>query len=500
MKVTFLKAGHRMAITPVDTELYSYIEPALSYTEKRMLYGEERRLADSHIELIDWACYAYDNQGRLCCPFGFYHKLRELLKIHKHKVVIKDLRPEKNKKVFNPDWDRVFRFAELRYGQDKFILKAAAHQCGRFSCPPGYGKSFLIALMAQAFPKAKIDVTTTSAGVARNLYSELLGMMPNVGLIGGGKHNKGKRVQVYCSASLHHSDYDADFMFADEVHELAADRYAESLARYQQTRMFGFSATHDMRLDNKDMRLEGVFGPIVYHLENKKCVEEGLIVPISILWRPVVMDSSPCEGMTDTERMKYGIWRNKYRNSLIAKDAAYFYKKGLQVLIAVRTVEHLVHLKKEFKELGINLPLVYAETGMEERDRKRYLSWGLIDDDEPYMTTKRRKQQEVDFKSGEMKIAACNSVWDTGMNFPQLQALVRGDALGSAILDTQLPGRTSRLDDDKYAGVVIDYMDQFDPHFAAKAKARESNYKRNDWEQIKPQASKSKFRQTFLFG
>ena len=242
MKVTFLKAGHRMAITPVDEDLYSYLEPALTYTEKKFLYGEERQIADTHLELIDWACYIRDNKGRLCCPFGFYQRLKKLLKAHNHTVVIKDLRPDKNKEIFDPNWDRVNDFATLRYGQDKFIIKAAAHRCGRFSCPPGYGKSFLIALMTRAFPDAKIDVTTASAAVVRRLYNELVGMISGVGLIGAGKKSRGRRVQLYCAASLGHSTYDADFLFADEVHELASDRYAESLARYQKTRMFGFSA------------------------------------------------------------------------------------------------------------------------------------------------------------------------------------------------------------------------------------------------------------------
>lgn len=500
--VTLLKAGNRMAVTPPDDGVYGLLEPILRYTSKRILYGEERYEAQSNVELQDWDLFIYDVKKRLVCPFGFYHRVRETLSEHGYRVKIRDLRPHPNPRIFDPDWDRVLRWAKLRYGQDQFIIKAASHPCGRFSCPPGYGKSFLIALMSQAFPKARIDVTTADASVTRRLYNELIGLMPNVGCKGAGKSITGKRVQLYCAASLHHSDFQADILLADEVHQLGADRYAESLARYQSSRMFGMSATHDMRLDNKDIRLEGVFGPIIFELGYQECVDQGLIVPIKVIWRPVVMDRDPAEGEKDTARVRAGIWQNKYRNEMIAHDVCQLLNradKEEQILVAVRTVEHLVHLKKEFRKKGVNIPLVYAEGGLPSDDRRKYIKWGLIDNDEPDMSLNLRKQYEDDFKAGKIRIAACNSVWDTGMDFPKLTVLARGDALASQTLDTQIPGRTSRLDDGKQYGLVLDYMDQFNQYFRDKALDRQKGYKRNGWDQIYPQRPRSRLRQTVLF-
>lgn len=498
-KVTLLKTGHRLAVTPPNEQVYALLEPHLRYTAKRVLYGEERQYSNSNIELQDYDLFIYNVNGELVCPFGLYNRIRRVLRANGYRFKMKDLRPHPRPEVFIPDWDRVFRFGELRYGQDKFILKAAAHHCGRFSCPPGYGKSWTIAMQAQAFPQATIDVVAADAAVARKLHDDLLGMMPGVGLIGAGSRSRGKRVQVYCAYSLHHSTFKADLLFADEVHQLGADCFAEMLARYQNTRMFGFSATHDMRADQKNLRIEAVFGPILFELSYRECVDRGLIVPLQVIWRPVVMDDDPCEGMGDTQRLRYGIWRNRYRNRMIAADACQFLGKGEQILVTARTIEHLVHLKREFTELGVNIPLIYSEAGMEPRERKKYIKWGLIDNDEPRMTVHLRKQYEEDFKAGKIEIAACNSVWDTGMDFPKLTVLLRADAMASPTLDTQIPGRTSRIAEDKESGLILDYMDQFNRYFRNKALDRSKGYQRNEWDEIYPEKPKSLFRQTYLF-
>ena len=51
-------------------------------------------------------------------------------------------------------------------------------------------------------------------------------------------------------------------VFFDESHLACADRAAERLAVYERARMFGLSASHDLRIDGKDFRGEQIFGPV----------------------------------------------------------------------------------------------------------------------------------------------------------------------------------------------------------------------------------------------
>ena len=73
------------------------------------------------------------------------------------------------------------------------------------------------------------------------------------------------------------------------------------------------------------------------------------------------------------------------------------------------------------------------------------------------------------------------------MSFEQLAVLVRADARGSEILDTQAPGRVARIHEEsgKQVGIVIDCMDNFDRTLKNKSQKRYRNYSKKGWEQIK---------------
>jgi superfamily II DNA or RNA helicase len=480
-KVTLLKSGNRLVVNPTTTRIYDLLAPKLTFTEKRFLYGEERFFAESNIETIDWECFGEDSKGRMAFPFGFWKRVKDRLTKAGYKVVFKDLTPHPNPEAFKPHWDRLKDY-DLRHGQDQFLLKILANRCGRFDCPPGYGKSFLMGLTALLLPKANIGIVTKRVAVAKDrIYPELCGMLPSVGIVGGGKQRKGRRVMVYTAGSFHHSDGDEDILFGDECHELAADNLAHKLGRADSSRNFGLSATHDMRLDGKDLRVEGIFGPLLYEIPYEEAEEHGMVVPINILWRPVIMDMDPCEGTRDVEKKRLGIWTNNYRNDLIANDAR-SYDDDTQVLITTESIEHAVNLKSRLPEYK----LVHMEDGMHIQDRRWYIKHGLLSPDEPILDRARRDKLTNAFERGKLKKAICTTVWNVGVSFNKLQVLIRADAGGSPIMDTQIPGRVSRIEEGKEYGIVHDYMDQFSTSFRRKALGRQKSYESNGWEQHFP--------------
>src|SRR5205823_4591029 len=85
---------------------------------------------------------------RLCKRNGWPARVTALTK-HPH--------PE----VFEPRWDRVYDGTiTYRHKQEELLLQVFLNENGRFSCPPGYGKSKMIGYVARALPKAKIAVVT----------------------------------------------------------------------------------------------------------------------------------------------------------------------------------------------------------------------------------------------------------------------------------------------------------------------------------------------------
>jgi late competence protein required for DNA uptake (superfamily II DNA/RNA helicase) len=140
------------------------------------------------------------------------------------------------------------------------------------------------------------------------------------------------------------------------------------------------------------------------------------------------------------------------------------------------------------KQLLPDFTLVYAADD-KEADMDTYKKWKLIPLDEPKMSVDRLEQLKKQFESGKLRKVIATSVWNRGVNFHQLQVLIRADASSSAIDDTQIPGRLSRKTSeiDKPSGILIDYLDQFDEGLRRKAAIRRNNYASKGWTNIMPE-------------
>lgn len=482
--VTMYKHGNTMFLDPTTDRIFAILKPILSFQEQVQYRGIEatqrKQLGLSVQERVHHTLFELDHRHRIVTTFGFWKVVRDALRKAGYEVRFKDMTPSDPAK-FEPHWHNIAHY-KLRENQPEFLQKILTNRCGRFDCPPGFGKSFMIGLVAALLPKAKIDVVTRRVAVLRDrIYPELVQMVGDVGIVGGGKKVLNKRVMCYTVGSMAHSPATADILIADEVHELAADNAAAQLVRWQKSRNYGLSASHDMRWDGKDARMHGVFGPIIFRVDYQQAQAANMVVPIEVHWSDVVMDVDPASGREDVEKKRYGIWRNKYRNSVIARDARK-YDADTQVLITVDTLEHAMHLKKLLPEFT----LVYMENGLTSSDRTKYAKMGCCEPDEPFMDFNRRQQLTRDFESGKLKKAICTTVWNVGVSFNKLSVLIRAAGGGSSINDIQIPGRVSRVAEGKDCGVVHDYLDQFNPGFRRQATARSQTYDDNGWRQLRP--------------
>jgi superfamily II DNA or RNA helicase len=490
-QILFRICGGALTLDPTPVgPIRHLLEQSLTIVEKKQLRGWEAKLARKDGKPLWYeefsACYGYDEDGMLVTGTGFYRRLKQLLEDYRYQVRMVDQWQHPKPQVFEPFWDRLKQF-NLRYRQDEFLEILLSRRMGRFSCPPGFGKSFMIGVLATVLPRARIHVITKRVAVLRErILPSLQQMLPDVVMIGGGqRHSMRHRVTCITADSLHRSDFNADIVIADEVHELAADKVSAQLPFYTGARMFGFSATHDMRLDQKDLRLEGLFGPIVFEMGYQEAVAHGLVSDLEVVWRTCSLGKSadgeelnPCQGLVDTAKRRRGIWRNAKRNSMIAEDARR-YDQDTQVLITCETVEHALFLRRRLPEFTI----VYSEQGMPPERYEEYLQMGLIKRSEPPMTTERRVKLTRAFEQGRLKKAICTSVWNVGVDFKPLAVLIRADAGGSPIQDTQIPGRASRINEGKSGGVIHDYNDVFDPGFRTKSAKRRKSYAGNGWRQ-----------------
>jgi superfamily II DNA or RNA helicase len=397
--------------------------------------------------------------------------------------------------VYQPKWSVIEKLKDagfkFRFKQLEALKVIAEHPNGRIDCHTGWGKGTLISLVCMLFPLAKVDVVTKSVEILKTrLYPELCQTVMDVGIIGGGLKIKHRRVMCISAASLHHARQDADFVLVDEGPEACADKYAKDLGAYRHARMWAFSASWDMRLDNKDMRGEAMFGPIRLRVSYQEGQKKGIVVPMRIIWSDVKMDMNPIADVTDPVRRKsLGIWKNSYRNDLIAADAKR-YKDDQQVLITVETLEHALELAKRLPDYKV----VYSGQGLKDTD-VAYFTKHYPDQFKP-MTRKRLTNITKKFSKGTYKKAIATTVWNVGVDFRHLEILIRADGGGSPINDVQIPGRNTRKkrtedidkgSKEKVVGIVHDYLDQFDPGFQRRATGRSSRYKSLGWEQKFPE-------------
>jgi superfamily II DNA or RNA helicase len=377
---------------------------------------------------------------------------------------------------YKEDWDNVIKTLSFRAKQDECLINISSHECGIIQAPTGFGKGTLIAMVCLLYPNAKIHVITPSKDLVEKTVATLLRYLPNIGQVGCNKKRL-ERVTVFSADSLHLSDGDADIILADEIHELAAPTYAENLAKYRFSRNFGFSATPEGRADGADANLESLFGEKIFVLTYPEAVALNLVVPIIVEWLDIRLPDNPAAGKQDTPKKRWGIWRNELRNKILA-DRINSIDPDDQTLVLVETVEHLMFLRS----LLPDFEACYSEQGLTSSDVRMYRKWGLMGPNEEPITTKQREHLRKSFEQGKIKKAIATSVWATGVDFEQLAVLVRADALASTIMDTQAPGRVSRIDttDVKPYGLVIDCMDQFDQGFRRKALGRRKNYVANE--------------------
>lgn len=499
-KVLILRSGNRLVVSPTTPQIADLLIPQLTFTEKVFLRGKAKfdaiKAKRSTVYEQDWECYGRDHKDRIATNYGFVTRIREVLEKAGYVVKVKDLDPHPNPDVYKPRWDRI-EGEKFRYKQKAALKLIATEEHGRIDCHPGWGKSYLIAQAARLFPKAKIAVVTKRVPVMKQrIYPELCQMLPSVGMVGGGKKIKDRRVMCYTSGSLQHARGDEDFVFVDEGHEACSDDTAYKMSVFTHARIWMFSASWGKRLDNKDLRAEGMSGPVRLVVPYAEGVKHKMVVPITILWSDVIMDVDPCAGYEDVDKKRFGVWANEYRNKRIAKDARR-YDADTQVLITVETFEHALYLKQQLPEFS----LVYNPDTQKPKDWKYYRKQGLISDTFRVLTDEMRESRTKRFEAGKLKKVIATPVWNVGVSFNQLQVLIRADAGGSPINDTQIPGRTSRLYDGKLCGIVHDYLDQFNTGFQMKATGRGTSYTDNGWTQIKPERNtQSLLRQLFEWG
>jgi superfamily II DNA or RNA helicase len=471
---------------PLNPELIRALTHDLRYDHVEQVQGPAKRNPVTGQRMFfqtkEYKLFRVEN-GQVVLLAGYLARMvRRLQKLGCPAKLLDASQTRKRPACYVPQWDNLKGRIEFRPRQEELLKIIAKAPCGVIKAVTGFGKTTLIGAAALLFPEARIDVVTKSVDVAERIVRSLRRLLPKVGMIGDGYRQR-ERVTVITAGSLTHADGNADFLFADEVHQLATVNFSTGLAaRYRNSRNFGMSATPYARMDNAHAVLEPLFGPLVFDLPYQQAVELGLVVPVRVRWLPIRLSHNPAERYNNrVARKRHGVWTNYERNRMLA-DAVNDYPDTHQILILVETIEHAVHLGRHLPDFT----LVYSQ--MSPQDCAKYKKLKYLPSDYRALNDYQKHDYRSQFEAGTLRRVIATDVWSTGVDFEQLNVLVRADDRDSDIVDVQGPGRVSRIytapdGTVKEFGEVLDCMDTFDPTFYRKSVGRRNSYKLLGWEQ-----------------
>ena len=447
----------------------------LRYTRRTQKGGNARDF--EYVEVIPYEVRQDTGDGSefLITHAGLIPRITRALRDFNVEVRIEDLSPIE---IEEPQWKLVDK---PRPGQDVILAKIACTERGQIVGPTGDGKSWIICQVCKMYPNTPILIVVASKGEAKNIRDRLVGIFPTTefGQIGGGRRDLDRRITLCVNRSLHVVDSmrrKPKFILYDEVHTAAGKQTSYVLGHISESgpKMFGFTATANMRGDGADMAVETLFGPVIHESEYEESVEKGNIVPIRVIMKSV--PNGPIITVKRTDSInRHGVWRNKIRNQQIADDAREYSAEGQQLMIKVATVEHGLELLRRLPDF------VFVYSSMDKWLLDKYTKEGVISPDEHPISKYQQDELQELFTRGEIRrvIATC---WNQGVDFPHLEVLIRADGLSAKIQNRQLPGRLSRHSEGKDSGLLVDYMDEFCSTLENRAKIRSREYKKMKWD------------------
>jgi len=476
-------------VSPLPQQVVDLLAPHLNYVHKNFLHGAAQYSVDgarNTVELETKYMFRME-QGRLTTGYGFIPKITHILQMHGFDVRYVDLSPEKPRAdCYVPDWDNLLANFSPRERQIECLQAIANSRGGVIDAAMGFGKTHMFEALCWLYPRARIAIVVEPKDVAARIVRQLTKRFPGIGHIGGGNKKVGNRITVFTAGSMHHTDGDYDFLLCDEVHQLMAPSYSRSLGEnFTATRNFGFSATLNARSDGADAKLEMFFGPVIFRLTYQEAVALGLVTPIHVRWINVQSEYNPAANKTGTSKTRWGIWRNDARNAAFANFVRNECGEDDQILMSVATVEHAIYLWRHLPEFAL------CYSNVEETDHDAYVSSGLIPPSFNRMTTQRREEMRNGFEAGQLKRVIATDVWSTGVDFEELQWLIRCDGRESQILSTQWPGRVGRKHEGKDCAFVVDSIDSFDKSLKRKSLTRRKHYQAQGWTDDWPNARRN---------
>jgi superfamily II DNA or RNA helicase len=378
------------------------LEKALTYSKKSARFMPNPEWGKVHL---------YDSKKKRF-PIGLLQRSTDILKQYD------DVQPIRLKPsiVILPQIEDID--SKLRDYQWKAIESLWKNSIGILQMPTGSGKT-----------RTAIGFISMFTGVT----CKILVLVPTIDLV----TQWSKQVQPNVTVSTYQSVMNwkrdklqsYDIVFFDECHHAAAKTiFKIGMNVKDNARVYGLSATPFLR-EEDNLKVEAVLGPVIFKISEQELVDRGIICrpEIHVLKVPQKYDDLSFRFLTFQEAYQDLIVDAPARNALICQQAIGRAAIG-RVLILVNRVEHGEKLKELLKFMDV----VFLHGSLSKKER-----------------------EDINHQ-----IIIATSIYDEGVDMPDLNSLILAGGGKSDIKTLQRVGRLLRPSVGKTHATIIEFQDE----------------------------------------
>ena len=352
---------------------------------------------------------------------------------------------------------------------------------GLLELPTGSGKTQIIALLCNAYSKARILIIENSIDLIEQTYKKLIKyeFSPNdIGVIQGGNDDDTKRITLLCAQS-----YEKAFglfpyinvIISDEVHENGRTPTAEKIifSCQRASIRIGLSATIEA-IDNpfEQMRVYGNFGPIIYQKEiteqiaanslSKTKVEiysyESNPIPIVGSWGDKYDTVKVSKKNTEEDLQKNGYTIVKVSGKLVGKKFKYYGDEYNHFVNNKARNQKIIDVIQKYIKQGKRILVLFNRIEHGEILKSMCPGGVLIHGQND---SKARQEAEEHLRNNESVVVFASKIWAKGKDIEEIDVAINAAGLHSTVNVIQKLGRTTRKSrtTEKLEAIYVDFND-----------------------------------------
>lgn len=219
----------------------------------------------------------------------------------------------------------------------------------------------------------------------------------------------------------------------DESHVVATNTISEIYKNIDPEYIYGFSGT-PFRDDNSDLLINGILGEQIINVSASELIKLNLLATPLIKFYTV--PKMPVSSVY-TAVYKEAIVENDIRNNMIANIAKELVDKKYTPLILFKQIKHGEILLEKIEDRGLKCAMLYGNDSLD-----------------------RRNEIKEELVNKKIDLILASTIFDIGLNLPELNALILAGGGKSSIRALQRIGRVLRPGPGKKIAAVVDFYDQ----------------------------------------